>query len=77
MEICLAESGTYASGSMLLGGWATVKAQPKKATSHGGRTSSVPRSPRTWLLGPHLAVVKGAGLDPTRFESPSDVKHAG
>jgi hypothetical protein len=33
MEICLAESGTYASGSMLLGRWATVKAQPKKAVS--------------------------------------------
>src|SRR5450432_511285 len=26
MEICLAESGTYASGSILLGGWATAKA---------------------------------------------------
>src|ERR1700693_4234836 len=31
MEICLAESGTYASGSMFLGRWGTVKAQPKKA----------------------------------------------
>jgi hypothetical protein len=33
MEICLAESGTYASGSILLRRWATVKAQPKKAVS--------------------------------------------
>jgi hypothetical protein len=33
MEFCLSESGTYASGSMLLGRWATVKAQPKKAVS--------------------------------------------
>jgi hypothetical protein len=33
MEICLAESGTCASSSMLLGRWATVIAQPKKAVS--------------------------------------------
>jgi hypothetical protein len=26
MEICLAESGTYVSGSVLLGRWATAKA---------------------------------------------------
>jgi hypothetical protein len=33
MEICLAESGTYAIGSMLVRRWATAKAQPNKAVS--------------------------------------------
>jgi hypothetical protein len=41
MEICLAESGTYASGSMFLGRWAMVKAQPKKAVS---QISVLPRA---------------------------------
>src|ERR1700682_2384299 len=36
MEICLAESGIYASGSMFLGRWATVRARPKKDVSQIG-----------------------------------------
>ena len=38
MEICLAESGTYVSGSVLLGRWATAK---RLAHQQVGRRSSV------------------------------------
>jgi hypothetical protein len=61
MEICLAESGTYASGSMLLGGWATVKGQPKKATSQISlafeqhRWQDLQRSPIAWNLAARAA----------------------
>jgi hypothetical protein len=33
MEICRAESGTYAIGSMFLNRWATMEAQSKTAVS--------------------------------------------